>query len=89
MSHYYSWHDALNLAEHFVYTECTEGAVRLAGGPNRYEGRLEVCHEGLWGSVCNNGWSAEIDGAVVCRQIGGLNATGSKLATFLFVVACS
>lgn len=61
--------------------------MRLVGGPNRYEGRLEVCLEGLWGSVCNNGWSAEIDGAVVCRQIGGLNATGSKSATFFICSA--
>ena len=35
------------------------------------DGRLEVCVDGSWGTVCdmNNYWS-EVDAHVVCRQLG-------------------
>lgn len=57
------------------YTECTEGDLRLVDGGGQYEGRVEVCQEGLWGFVCDNGWMAEQNGMVVCRQ-AGINAIG-------------
>ena len=43
--------------------------MRLAGGRNRLEGRVEVCYDGVWGTVCNNHWGAE-EASVVCRQLG-------------------
>ncbi len=44
-------------------------AVRLAGGPNPNEGRVEVYHEGTWGTVCHNGWDLR-DARAACRELG-------------------
>lgn len=48
---------------------CTEGAVQLADGVLEQEGRVEVCINGVWGSVCGTGWNT-IDGYVLCKQAG-------------------
>ena len=50
-------------------TNCTEGDIRLVGGADDYEGRVEVCHDTVWGTVCDDFWSAN-DGRVACRQLG-------------------
>lgn len=61
---------------------CTTGDVRLADGPDMYSGRVEVCMNGQWGTVCETGWGAR-DGAVVCNQLGF--GTGIK---FMLVIEC-
>ena len=52
--------------------DCT-GAIRLVGGRDRSEGRVEICFGSIWGTVCDNGWGAN-DAAVVCRQLGFLES---------------
>ncbi|XP_041455029.1 deleted in malignant brain tumors 1 protein-like [Lytechinus variegatus] len=47
----------------------TEGAVRLVDGPNDAEGRLEIFHDGQWGTVCDDTWDLE-ESRVVCQQLG-------------------
>ena len=48
---------------------CDNGDIRLRGGSNMYEGRVEVCWNETWGTVCDGYWSTN-DANVACRQLG-------------------
>ena len=54
------------------WTVCTDGDIRLSGGRNATEGRVEICSSGSWGTVCDDFWSA-IDAQVVCNQLDFAN----------------
>ena len=49
--------------------ECIDGEVSLIGGSRRNEGRVEVCVNETWATVCDNTFN-ESDAQVVCRQLG-------------------
>ena len=48
---------------------CTNGKVRLMGGSVPSEGRVEMCYDGQWGTMCGYE-SITTYSNVICRQLG-------------------
>ena len=48
---------------------CEDGDIRLSDGASHFEGRVEICLDNVWGTVCDDFWD-DNDAKVVCRQLG-------------------
>lgn len=55
---------------------CTENQVRLTGSSSSYSGRVEICHNNQWGTVCDDFFD-NTDATVVCKQLFGSHYTGT------------
>lgn len=54
---------------HVNCLDCTDGDIRVTNGLSALEGRVEVCVDGVWGTVCDDLWGVE-EAGVACRQLG-------------------
>ena len=52
-----------------IFAVCTDNDIRLVGGTAPTEGRVELCRNQSWGTVCDDFWGTP-DATVVCRQLG-------------------
>ncbi|XP_054872022.1 deleted in malignant brain tumors 1 protein-like [Amphiprion ocellaris] len=61
---------------------CTNSKpIRLVNGTNRCSGRVEVYHQGQWGTVCDDRWGMQ-EAAVTCREMNCGNALSVKYKAF-------
>ena len=56
-------------ADDEIPDECQTGQLRFGDNATGLAGRVEVCVDGRWSTVCDNGWDYR-DAVVVCTQLG-------------------
>lgn len=68
-----------------VYQVCeSNGAVRLVGGSSGTQGRVEICFNGMWGTVCDDQFN-NMAAQVVCTQLNYTSA-GDFLQVLLILI---
>lgn len=48
---------------------CNQGDIRLVNGNDERQGRVEVCNNNAWGTVCDDSFGTE-EAQVACVQLG-------------------
>ena len=51
------------------FSGCANGDVLLVNGSVPSEGRVEICHDNIYGTVCDDRWD-KLDAQVICAQAG-------------------
>ena len=62
------------LLQHLTYSPnyllvCVTGQIRVQDGSTSFNGRVEVCYNDVWGTVCDDLFN-DVDASVACRQLG-------------------
>ena len=52
-----------------LYSDCSDGDVRLVGSNYQHMGTVEVCRNNLWGLINEEEWGLA-DANVICHQLG-------------------
>ena len=80
-------HDCTHLEDAGVQCEervsCIQGDIRLQGG-TATSGRVEICNNNIWGTVCDDSWGDE-DARIACSQLG-LATSGRQNIIMMLVV---
>ena len=50
-------------------TPLVQAPIRIEGGSNQFEGRVEVYYNGQWGTVCDDNWDIIAAGYVLTLKL--------------------
>lgn len=67
-----------------TFVGCVNGSIRVMGGSSSMEGRVEICQDGDWGTVCDDGWTT-VDANIACRQLGFSNSGENDMILVVIV----
>ena len=67
--------------------QCDTGDIRLVGGGTEREGRVEVCDDERWGTICDSHWDIN-ETAVICTFLGYSNLPDGLLYIIFRCVGC-
>ena len=54
---------------YYLIVKCKHGSVQLAGTESMSFGRVEVCINRLWSTICDHHWTLT-EASVICSQLG-------------------
>ena len=57
-----------------INSNCKTDEVRLTGGSDKHEGKVEYCVNGVWQSICDYEWDSG-EAFFLCRQLGYVGIT--------------
>lgn len=64
---------------------CSDGDVRLVDGTASNEGRVEICFNSAWGTICDSSFTGR-DAGVICQQLGYPRISKFKFASITITV---
>ncbi len=68
---------------------CRHGEIVLSDGKTRYEGRIDVCLNGQWNTICEDSFGGDKEVRVICRQLGFLEGEFYyKYNVIMYTVHC-
>ena len=73
-----------------ILETCFDGEIRLRDGFDKNQGRVEICYNGVWGTVCDDGGWVErrrSNAQVVCQQLG-LESQSKQTRNIVICSAC-
>ncbi len=60
---------------------CNDGDIQLVNGATENEGRVEICFNNHWGTICDDQWGPQ-EATVVCRQLGYGDGDGTYITCY-------
>lgn len=55
--------------------------IRLVNGSTNHEGRIEIKHNGVWGTICDDDFNEDA-AKVVCKRLGYIGKSSVKKDSF-------